>query len=195
MTNRTRPHTVTHISCRGEREDGMWDGRRDATTNQENAHEIFPSSNTNKTTSFSQTQILHWKRLQPAQQAGVSHFILEYKRLQQRWAGPIPIRICRTVQHAPLRRVPWISLQAHTVGCRGHRDLLGNSPHYKPHPHNSVKVYDIIRPCHRRALQSEPKCTCYSDLRGEARRCMIHSIFKCLFAHLDDPTAYRHKHN
>lgn len=95
-----------------------------------------------------------------AQQAGVSHFILQYKRLQQRRAGPIPIRICRTVQHAPLRRVLWISLQAHTVGCGGHRDLLGNSPHYKPHPHNSVKVYDIIRPCHRRALQSEPKCTC-----------------------------------
>lgn len=58
MTNRTRPHTVNTLVVE-EREDGMWDGRRDATTNQESAHEMFPSSNTNKTTSFSQTQTLH----------------------------------------------------------------------------------------------------------------------------------------
>lgn len=159
MTNRTRPHTVTHISCRGER---RWNVGRQERCHNESGEctrnvSFFKHKQNNKLLPNSDTA---WKQLQPAQQAGVSHFILEHKRLQQRRAGPIPIRICRTVQHAPLRCVLWISLQAHTVGCGGHRDLLGNSPHYKPHPHNSVKVYDIIRPCHRRALQSEPKCTC-----------------------------------
>lgn len=105
----------------------------------------------------------------PAEQSPVSHFILAYKRLQQWRAGPIPTRICRTVQHTLLCCGGWISLQAHTAGCWGHRDLLGNSPHYKPHPLNAVKVYDIIRPCHRRALQSERECTLQRP-RGQSRR-------------------------
>lgn len=68
--------------------------------------------------------------------------------------------------HTPLCCADWISLPALTVGCWGHRDLFGNSPHYKPHLQNTVKVYDIIHPCHWRALQSERNCMCYSDGEG-----------------------------
>lgn len=128
-----------------------------------------------------------------AQQGTVSHFVLGDKRLQQRRAAPILTRICRTVQHAPLCCGGWISLPAHTVGCRGHRDLLGNGPHYKPHPHNAVKVYDIIHPCHRRSLQSERDCTSCSDQKGNPGYvCYDSLVFLAFICTSGRPCCYMH---
>lgn len=84
----------------------------------------------------------------------------------KRNAGPNLSRICQAVRHTLLCCGGWISLPVLTVGCWGHRDLFGNGPHYKPHLHNTVKVYDIIHPCHWRALQSQHDDIHYSSREG-----------------------------